>query len=443
MEARPATFKHSVLQLGGLLLAGLAATALLAAWWAVVRAPALLVRTDNPRRAINDRYVRRGAILDRNDRPINLTEGQPGSYTRSTFYPDLSPVTGYTDPVYGQAGLEASLDSYLRGLQGNPLPVIWWNQLVYGQPPPGVDVRTSLDLELQANADRLLQNHQGALALLNAQSGEILAMASHPTFNANRLAELGESLLQNPDSPLLNRASQGLYPAGTALGALMLAQNDPIESLPPLAVSFANSMGDSSCAVQPAEDTWAAAIQSGCPSPIADLSSNLNPDQIIEFLQKLGVYSPPLAYLPASSSVAPSGLAGYTARSDLRASPLQIALAAASLSNGGLRPAPYLATAVNESEHGWAILPPQSQSERVLAEASATATANALAVSGRPYWQSLAVTPDEEKVVTWWLGGTLPEWNGTPLALVVLLEEDNPGLAEEIGQKMMTFATGK
>lgn len=388
-----------LLHLGTLLLAGLACATLVSVWWAVVRGPDLLTRTDNPRRAISDQTVRRGAILDRNDQPINLSEGEPGQYTRVARYTALGPVAGYTDPIYGQAGMEASLDEILRGIQGNPLPLIWWNLLVYGQPPPGIDLRTSLDLSLQTSADQLLQGNKGALVLLNASNGEILAMASHPTFNANRIQELGESLLQNPDSPLLNRAAQGLYPAGSALEPLLLAEQ-----------------------IQPA---------------------NLNPDQWVTLLGKYGMYTSPLLMLPVASSTAPSGQAASTARSDLQASPLQIALAAASLSNNGVRPGPKLVTAIKEPERGWVLQPTLASSQRLFSEAQAKAAASKLAVSGQLFWQSLAVTSLGDEVITWWLGGTLPEWNGAPLTLVVLLEEDNPTLAEEIGQKTLQNGMGK
>ena len=100
-------------------------------------APIFWTRTDNARRSIADRYVKRGSLLDRDGIPINLTQGLIGDYTRTYLYPDLASITGYTNPVYGQAGLEASLDPYLRGLQGNPASSIWWDHLVYGQPPPG------------------------------------------------------------------------------------------------------------------------------------------------------------------------------------------------------------------------------------------------------------------------------------------------------------------
>ncbi|MCU0489730.1 MAG: penicillin-binding transpeptidase domain-containing protein, partial [Anaerolineales bacterium] len=311
----------------------------------------------------------------------------------------LGPVAGYTDPIYGQAGMEASLDETLRGIQGNPLPLIWWNLLVYGQPPPGIDVRTSLDLNLQTSADQLLQGNKGALVLLNASSGEILAMASHPTFNANRIQELGESLLQNPDSPLLNRATQGIYPVGPALGPLLLAEE-----------------------IQPAA---------------------INPDQWVALLEKYGMYTSPLLSLPVASSAAPSGQAASTAISDLQASPLQIALAAASLSNNGVRPAPGLVTAIKEPERGWVLQPTLASSQRLFGEAQVKAAVRQLAVPGQLYWQTLAVASLGDEVVTWWLGGTLPEWNGAPLALVVLLEENNPALAEEIGQKTLQNGMGK
>ena len=54
---------------GGLLL-GLAGLAVIAGWWGFVRGPDLLTRTDNPRRTIADRYVKRGSILDSNERAI-------------------------------------------------------------------------------------------------------------------------------------------------------------------------------------------------------------------------------------------------------------------------------------------------------------------------------------------------------------------------------------
>lgn len=433
-------------QLGGLLMIGLAAAAVMAGWWALAQGPALLTRNDNPRRSINDRYVRRGSILDRQDRAINLSSGNPGEYVRQALYPDLGPVIGYTDPIYGQAGLEASLDEYLRGLQGNPLPMIWWSSLVYGQPPPGVDVRTTLDLDLQTSADRLLAGRKGALVLLNAQTGEILAMASHPTFNSNRLEELGEALQQNPDAPLLNRAAQGLYPYGAALGALILAKTNPDGTLSAASARSSYPFGEQtlSCAVLSARFDWAAVIGEGCPRPVVELGEQLGSQELSDFFGKLGIYSPPLAYLPVNSGSQPeSSAAGDIALGAGQfGSPLQLGMAATAISAKGIRPAVKLVSAIKEPERGWVLLPGLDAPQRVLTESQANTAAHRLALPGRAFWQSLAVAPVDDQAVTWFLGGTLPEWKGTPLALVVLLEENNPSLAEEIGQKMLLAGMG-
>ena len=133
----------------------------------------LLARAENPRRVIAGRFVSRGALLDRNNNPIASTAGKAGEFTRKYEYPPLSSSTGYNSPLYGQAGLEAGLDDYLRGIRGNPASLIWSDDLIYGQPPPGLNVRLTIDLETQKQADDLLANHKGALVLLNARSGEI------------------------------------------------------------------------------------------------------------------------------------------------------------------------------------------------------------------------------------------------------------------------------
>lgn len=203
-----------LLPLSALLFTGLAAAALVNGWWAYQRGPDLLTRTDNPRRGIADLTAQRGALLDRDNNPLVITTGQPGEFTRTTLNLQLGPVLGYNNPIYGQTGLEESLDPYLRGLQGHDALTIWWHHLLYGQPPPGIDVRLTLDLDLQETAAALLREKIGALVLLNAQSGEILAMSSYPSYNPNDLDNIWDTLIADENSPLLNRAIQGRYVLG-------------------------------------------------------------------------------------------------------------------------------------------------------------------------------------------------------------------------------------
>ncbi|MGE5249556.1 MAG: FtsW/RodA/SpoVE family cell cycle protein, partial [Bacteroidota bacterium] len=382
-EPAPLPAPRPYLLLSGLLGAGLLAAALGAAWWAVVRGPDLLNRTDNPRRSIADRYVKRGAILDQQDQPLDTTVGVSGSYDRAYLYPDLGPIVGYTHPVFGQAGLEASLDDYLRGLKGNPSSLIWWDHLLYGTPPPGLDIRLSLQLSKQEQADHMLGAHPGAAVLLNAGSGEILVMASHPTFDPAALDDQGAELSTDPHAPLLNRAVQGAYPLGTAATPFLAADAGPGQN------------------------------------------------QIRDLYTRLGFYTAPQLRIPV---IAPQ-LSGPPAQ--LRASPLQVALAAAALSNRGVRPAARSALAVNSPQQGWIILPPLSQPVEALPPASADRAAGNFLLQGQSYWEYAGQASQGGDMITWYLGGTLPNWQGTPLAVAVALEEDNLYLARQIGRQLL------
>ncbi len=386
-ESAPLPRPQSFLLTSAALGLGLLALAAVTGWWALWRAPVLLSRTDNARRAIADRYVRRGALLDRNEQPINLTEGPAGEYVRRYAHPDLSNVVGYTHPNYGQTGLEASLDGYLRGLEGNPISLIWSEHILYGQPPPGLDVRLSLDLRLQSHADMMLGARRGAIVVLNASNGEILAMASHPTFDANRLDELEERLLTDPTSPLLNRATQVAYPPGEALAPLLRAHG---------------------------------------------LQQPALPSQLEGLYNGLGFFETPQVHLPTIEATRPP--------QPLRISPLQMALATATLSNHGIRPAPRLVMAVNTVSEGWVILPALGESVTVFLPHQADEAAQSYALETAPFWQFTQTVTADSQTFTWSISGTLPDWQGAPVVAVVLLEDNAPQVAAYINLKMLTAA---
>ncbi len=437
---------HTYLQLGAFLLVGLAVSAFASGWWSVYRAPQLLNRTDNPRRAISDQFVQRGAILDRHNQPISQTTGQSGSYTRHIQYPPLSPVIGYTDRVYGQTGLEASLDAFLRGEQGYPGLTSWWNHLLYGQPPQGLDIRTSIDLKLQMQADQRLANHSGALVLLNAKTGEILAMATSPTFDANQLQSNWEKLVKDPQSPLLDRATQGLYPPGAVLGPLLLADLSGGKGLPapPENLNYLLGNVQLNCTTLPDTSSWEKAVQNGCPGATADLAKSLGATELQSLFEKISLYQAPELRLPTASGGSQHNISDPSAEAlgeKIRLSPLQAALAAATLSDLGNWPAPSLVTAIKTPQAGWIPLPALEKSHPVLTVTASDSVATSLSVNGKTYWQASAVAPNgSDKWVTWYLAGTTPDWQESPLALALLLEENNPAVAQEIGQSVLEAA---
>lgn len=433
---------------GGLML-GLVSIAVTAGWWSLVRGPNLLERTDNPRRAIADRYVKRGSILDRHENPLAESTGQAGSYTRVYTHPALGPLLGYTDLAYGQAGLEASLDPYLRGLQGYPTLTIWWEHLLYGQPPPGLNVRLSIDLDLQTTADTLLEGHKGALVLLNANTGETLAISSSPSFDANLLSTQWESLVNDPNSPLYDRAAMGLYPPGNILSAFILANNQQLPAGQLSGVNFQD------CALIPQGTSWADLIAAGCPTPLRQLMDTTDNQTLLNLLDKLGLFKAPVFPVETLSSTRPVSVSdmvayitgtqtGTTSGTVLKVSPLQMALAAASLSNDGMRPVARLAMAVDIPQTGWVMIPEIDQPQQTLPTENANAISQALAAGDSSMWQIVSTVRDTETNETsgtpgysWYLGGTLPEWQGASLAIAVILEEDNPQGVEEIGRNLL------
>lgn len=397
---RPQPYLH----LGGILLAGYAACALIAAWWVMPRGQALLGRTDNQRRAVADRYVMRGAILDRNNQPINRSVGQAGELSRQTEYPQLSNVLGYTSATYGQAGLEASMDEYLRGTRGNPGIAIWLEHLLYGQPPAGLDVRTTIDLDLQRQVDTLLDGQRGALVAMNAATGEILVMASHPTFDSNRLEEQWDELVKEPASPLLNRSTMGRYPVGD----LELLFPDGFE---PLGLSPTPAMrlpvnGDESGGEDSSLDQKIAI------SPQSTASHSLKPTQT--------PVSRPSHY-----------------------SPLQMALAAATISSGGVRPAPQIVAAMDTPQAGWVPLQPLTEPFRVFEAWLTSQVAAQNAEPDIPLWdKTVVVAPGTDEALTWFLGGTLFGSHDPPYALALVLEKQDPALARQIGIEVLRTLSG-
>jgi cell division protein FtsW (lipid II flippase) len=389
-EPAPLPKSQPYVVLGAFLSLGIFASALTNGWWAVVRGPDLLTRADNPRRMVEERYVPRGALLDRSNTVITTTEGDIGAYTRKYEYADLAPITGYSHIIYGQAGLEAALDEYLRGRTGNPASSVVMNQLLYGMSPDGLDVRLSIDLYLQSRADEMLTNQRGAVILLNARSGEILVMASRPTFDPNRLSEIGASLIADPDKPLINRVALGLYPPGSTM--------EPFAK-----VLYGEQTTDK--------------------------------EKLQKIYETFGFYKAPQVRMQVAHP--PLGMDVES----ILVSPLQMALASATLSNHGIIPAPRIAMAVNTPERGWISLPALGLPVEAIQASVVDETVLSYISGNGAYWRHNGQGKNADGTsVAWFIGGTPPYWQAAPLVVVVLVEGDNTRLAQRIGGELLVDA---
>jgi len=133
--------------------------------------------------------------------------------------------------VIGQSGLEQTYDDYLRGKDGYRKVIVDSRGRIQDEietvaPQPGQDLVTTIDLDLQNAAEEQLRTSatkRGVIVALNPNNGEILALASAPTFDPNLFSRIGTkegraeyvAVLNDPQKPLINRAVQSRYPPGS------------------------------------------------------------------------------------------------------------------------------------------------------------------------------------------------------------------------------------
>ena len=123
---------------------------------------------------------------------------------------------------------------------------------------------------------------------------------------------------------------------------------------------------------------------------------------------------------------------------------MQIALLAAAISNGGLMPDPSLVQAVKAPSAQWEALPPLQDSQQILSEQESIEVSTSNKMEDLDVWQVSSVADERpEQPVTWYAGGTLPDWTGRRLAIAVLLEEDDLEFAARIGRSVLQTAMGK
>jgi penicillin-binding protein 2 len=138
--------------------------------------------------------------------------------------------------LVGKTGIERQYEHLLVGQEGRILEIAdslgrKRGEISREDSIPGQDISLTLDFALQSRAEELLEGREGAVVVLDSETGEVLALASFPTFDPNKFIsrfspEEWLDLLQDPEFPLENRAIRGLYAPGSifkpavALGAL-------------------------------------------------------------------------------------------------------------------------------------------------------------------------------------------------------------------------------
>ncbi|MBI3604228.1 MAG: penicillin-binding protein 2 [Nitrospirae bacterium] len=135
--------------------------------------------------------------------------------------------------LVGQYGVEKAYDRFLRGKAGQKVIEVdalghEKRTVTVKKPEAGNDLYVTIDLRLQRLAEQLLGEESGAIVAIDPTTGEVLALASHPTFDPNLLsreltAKQWDAVVQNEARPMTNRATQGQYPPGSTFKIVMAA----------------------------------------------------------------------------------------------------------------------------------------------------------------------------------------------------------------------------
>lgn len=178
----------------------------------------------NSRLGYENEDFKRGSIYDTNGNVMaESVKSSDGGYERTYPYGEAAAnITGYIGA--GAAGIEAVKNYELLGLDNEISQRV--KQLFSGSELTGDDVYLTIDMDIQKLAYDLLGDNKGAAVVMDPTTGSIIAMASTPSFDPNTVSEDWSELSTDEDSPMLNRATQGLYPPGstfkivTALAAM-------------------------------------------------------------------------------------------------------------------------------------------------------------------------------------------------------------------------------
>jgi penicillin-binding protein 2 len=133
--------------------------------------------------------------------------------------------------VVGRSGVEQTYDSLLRGVDGSRDVIVNSHGKELGHlgqelATPGKDLKLTIDLDVQMAAEKALDGKIGAIVAMDPHTGEILAMASRPTFDPNQFSvrltkNYWNEILNNPDHPLLNKTIQAQLAPGSTFKIIM------------------------------------------------------------------------------------------------------------------------------------------------------------------------------------------------------------------------------
>lgn len=195
-------------------------------------APVVINNSYNKREDLFKKRNVKGEILSRDyevlARSVNVgTDNEKREYPYGKLF---AHVVGYN--TYGKMGLENRYNFTM--LNSDVLITERIKNSIKGRKNSGDSIVTTLDMNMQKAAYDALGDYKGSVIAMNAKTGEILALVSKPCFDPNDVDNLWDTLKVDKNSPLLNRAVQGLYPPGSTFKIVTaleyIRENDDVDN---------------------------------------------------------------------------------------------------------------------------------------------------------------------------------------------------------------------
>jgi peptidoglycan glycosyltransferase len=329
-------------------------------WVQTVEGPRLARNPHNPRTALAEPY--RGPILARDGTILARSSPHGRVYP---FGPALAQTLGYDSARYGTSGLEAAFDHDLRGTALANDPATQWRMLFGGADAGferGATIITTIDPDVQTVLFAALSAYpRAAGVVLDPRTGEVLAIASVPSFEPGKIDATFRKIVADPQSPLLNRALSGLYPPGSsfkivtaadALDAGTVTLDSVFIDTGKLRVgnfTFHNDEGEVT-----GRQNLIGAFALSSNVDFGQIALQLDADRWFDYARRwrlgepLGFTLPTETdHLPTPESMSPGILAqlGF-GQADLLVTPMRMALVGATIASGGTEPRPYLVRSV-------------------------------------------------------------------------------------------------
>lgn len=352
-----------------------------------INANALNADPRNRRALYHEFGAPRGAILTSDGTIIAKSDPSKDAFVYQRHYsngPVYAPITGYFSiSQRADRGIEASRNSLLSGESD----ALFWQRfrsLFTGVTNRGASIETSIDAKLQNLAYSLLKDKDGALVAIEPKTGRIRAMVSTPSYDPNYLAlhniaavnKSYEQITSDISNPMLNRTISELYAPGSTFKTIVAAaalesgkyQPDTLipagssYTLPGTSVSLTNVGYQANG--KNGKISFEDALAYSSNTAFAQLGNSLGSDAIIKQAKKFGFFDSltvdgsdstgfPIRSVSSTLSIKPTPdklALESIGQGDAKVTPLQNAMIAAAIANGGTLMKPTIVDCVRSSD---------------------------------------------------------------------------------------------